>query len=399
MLNVNEGVVIDESIAGYKVQTHESYTSRFNNNDEIRINLPEDLTTLPSESYIYCEGLLVKDEPAQPPATTTKFVNNGILDLFSEIRLEVNGRTIDTNIKPGLTSTMKGIVSFNASESLKYQNAGWFPTSDSKIVENGKFSACIPLKMIFGFAEDYKKVMVQTAQELVLIRSNSDVDALISTSDEKAKVIINKIAWRVPHIIPGLRQEAAMADLIKKGKDIQVAHRTWELHSFPALQDISKHSYTIKTATKLESPRYVILGFQTNRAGQFKKNNSQFDKCHFNNIRIYLNNERFPYENVNNNFNNNQYSTLYEMFAQFRTSYYFGEKTETDITPEEFKNKYPLIIVDCSRQKLGFQTQAVTVRVEFDTGTPMPANTMTHVLLINDRIFTYNPSTKAVRQM
>jgi hypothetical protein len=56
MLNVNEGVVIDESIAGYKVQTHESYTSRFNNNDEIRINLPEDLATLPSESYIYCEG-------------------------------------------------------------------------------------------------------------------------------------------------------------------------------------------------------------------------------------------------------------------------------------------------------------------------------------------------------
>jgi hypothetical protein len=102
---------------------------------------------------------------------------------------------------------------------------------------------------------------------------------------------------------------------------------------------------------------------------------------------------------VNNNFNNNQYSTLYEMFAQFRTSYYFGEKTETDITPEEFKNKYPLIIVDCSRQKLGFQTQAVTVRVEFDTGTPMPANTMIHTLLINDRIFTYNPATKAVRQM
>jgi hypothetical protein len=84
------------------------------------------------------------------------FVNNGILDLFSDIRLEVNGRTIDTNIKPGLTSTMKGIVSFNASESLKYQNAGWFPTSDSKIAENGKFNACIPLKMIFGFAEDYK---------------------------------------------------------------------------------------------------------------------------------------------------------------------------------------------------------------------------------------------------
>jgi hypothetical protein len=53
-----------------------------------------------------------------------------------------------------------------------------------------------------------------------------------------------------------------MADLIKKGKDIQVAHRTWELHSFPALQDISKHSYTIKTATKLESPRYVILDFK-----------------------------------------------------------------------------------------------------------------------------------------
>jgi hypothetical protein len=32
-------------------------------------------------------------------------------------------------------------------------------------------------------------------------------------------------------------QEVVMADLIKKEKDLQVARRTWELHSFPSLHD------------------------------------------------------------------------------------------------------------------------------------------------------------------
>ncbi|KAK9872603.1 hypothetical protein WA026_021155 [Henosepilachna vigintioctopunctata] len=407
MFSIHEGIPTDESVVSYKYHIHESYTSRYNNNDEIRIPLQEDLCTLPSESYLYIEGQLLKSD-GTASGINTKFVNNGIAFLFSEIRYEVNGFVVDVNTKPGLTSTMKGLASFNKSEAVKYENAGWFPGKESTIVKNGRFSVCIPLKMLLGFAEDYKKVMVNIFQELILIRSNSDKSALkcvVTTdasgtkkcsADEKAKVVIDKIMWKVPHIIPGLHEEVNLTKFIEKGKDIIVPYRTWELHSFPSLPNTTRHTWNVKTSTKLESPRYIIMGFQTDRE-RLEADSSEFDTCDFSNIRLFLNNERYPYENLNISFANNQFATLYEMFTQFRSAYYYDYKSETDITPSQFAKAFPLIIVDCSKQKTGFQTQSVVLRVEFETNTAILANTTAHILIISDRVFTYNPLTKSVK--
>lgn len=394
MFEVNQAVSLDESVVSYKYHIHESFTSRYENNDEIRIPLQEDLCTRPSESYLYIEGQLLKAD--NTPAKDTTFVNNGVAFLFSEIRYEVNGNVVDVNTKPGLTSTMKGLVSFNKSEALKNENAGWFPISNSDIVKDGRFSVCIPLKNLLGFAEDYKKVMVNIAQELILIRSNNDQCALICPTEEKAKVAIHKILWKVPHIIPGLREEVALTKFIEKGKDIIVPFRSWELHSYPSLPSTTKHSWNVKTSTRLESPRYVIIGFQTGRE-DIKKDSSQFDNCDFSNIRLYLNNERYPYENLNISFKNNHTAALYEMFSQFRSAYYYEYKSEADISPAQFIKSFPLIVVDCSKQKTGFQTQAVALRIEFESNSAIPNGTNAHALVICDRMFTYNPLTKTVK--
>lgn len=398
MFDLAEKPAIDESIVSYRLYSHEAYTSRYENNDEIRIRLPEDLCTRPSDSYLFIQGRIVKDDNI--PDTQTQFVNNGVVFLFSEIRYEVNGQTIDINTKPGITSTMKALASFNHSENIRYQNAGWFWNEKSTIVVNGRFNVCIPLKMLLGFAEDYTEVMVNIAQELILIRSNSDNNALITLiENEKPKVILDRIVWKVPHISPGLREEVALTKKIEKGKDVMLPFRSWQLHSYPALPNTTKHIWSVKSSTKLESPRYIILGFQTNREGDLKKDMSEFDHCDFANIRIFLNNERYPYENLNISFNNNQFATLYEMFTQFRKSYYYQDKNECSITPAQFKSNFPLVIVDCSYQKLSFQTQAVVLRIEFDTNSLIPNNTTAHAVIISDRIFTYNLQTQAVKQM
>lgn len=408
ILNVSEKVLIDNSIVNAEIHTHQPHTSRFGNNDEIRIPIQEDMCTLPCESHLYIEGRLLKNDDTPPPLNTdgtdllVKFVNNGIAYLFNEIRHEMNGIVSDSVTKAGLTSTMKGYVSYTPNDSIRLQNSGWFPNDDSTIIDlKGNFNVCIPLKMLLGFAEDYKKIILNIRQELVLIRSNTDTDALIS-SDANAKlsvkVRLDKIYWKVPHITVGLPEELALTRYIDKNVETQVAFRSWETHVYPALETVDRHTWAIKTSTSLETPRYIIIGFQTDRLGKLNKNMSRFDHCDIRNLRVYLNTERYPYDNLNITFGNNQFATLYEMYARFQSSYY-EKQNEPLLTPSTFKDIAPLIVVDCSNQKDSLQSKAVVLRIEFETNKNVAANTSAYCLILHDRVLTYNALTKSVRRL
>ena len=98
-----------------------------------------------------------------------------------------------------------------------------------------------------------------------------------------------------------------------------------------------------------EKPRFVILGFQTNRKGQTASNASRLDHCNISNVKLFLNSQYYPYGNLNLNINQNQYALLYNMYASFQKMYY-----EKEIEPLLKKGEYiqhaPLVIIDCSKQ-------------------------------------------------
>ncbi|XP_031345829.1 uncharacterized protein LOC116180021 [Photinus pyralis] len=398
VLNVNESVRVDNAIINSELHTHQPYTTRFGNNDEIRIPIQEDMCTLPSQSHLYIEGKLLRQD--NTVSLGARFINNGIAFLFSEIRYEMNGVVVDSISKVGLTTTMKGLISLTPNDAARYENSGWFPTTNSTIVSpTGHFNVCLPLGMLLGFAEDYRKVVLNIRQELVLIRSNSDTDAVYSaTADEALKVDIEKIYWKVPHILPALAEELALTKYIDKNINTQVAFRSWETHVYPALPQTDKHTWAIKTATSLETPRYIILGFQTGRDGKVNQDMSKFDQCGIENVRVFLNTERYPYDNLNINYLNNRYASLYEMYAAFQSSYYETEGQPL-LTPDQFKQNAPLIVIDCSHQKDSLNSKAVVLRVEFDTSANVAANTTAMCLILHDKVFTYNALTKAVRQL
>lgn len=397
VLNIGEKVLVDNSIVSNQIHTHQPYTNRFENNDEIRIPIQEDMSTLPGLSYLYIEGRLEKSTGG---ATTAKFINNGIAHLFSEIRYEMNGVVVDSVTKPGITSTMKGYVSYTSNDVKKLQNAGWLPEMGNSLTDaSGNFNVCIPLSMLLGFAEDYRKVILNIRQELVLIRSNTDVDAVSSaTETETAKVTIDKIYWKVPHITAGLAQELSLTKYIDKNIDTQVAFRSWQLHTISGVNQVSQHSHAIATSTKLQTPRHVIVGFQTARAGTMNKNMSEFDHCNIKNLRVYLNTERYPYDNLNLDMMHTHYATLYQMYSQFQSAYY-NKHDEPLLSLNHFKDKAPLIVVDCSNQKDYLQANAVVLRLEFETATNVRPETTAYCLVLHDRVFTYNALTKAVKQL
>lgn len=410
ILNVNEKLYLDNSIISTELHSYQPFvSSKFDYNDEIRIPIQElDAYTLPSESLLYIEGNLKNEGDTY--TKKLRFVNNGIAFLFREIRYELNGVTIDSVRNVGLTSTLKGYLSFNTNESLKLQNSGWFPDrgeADRILVdENGKFNVSIPLKLLMGFFEDYRKIILNMKQELVLIRASNDVDAVFFKDDtepktttlETPKVTFDKILWKIPHISVDIPQQLALSKIIESNRELLLGFRSWELVEYSSLPETTRHSWPVKTSSKPEVARNLVIAFHENRKGDVQKDMSHFDNVDLSNIRVFLNSERYPYHDLYLNYKDNKFSALYEMYANFRRSYY-GTSNEPIFTPQSFKEKCPVIHIDCSHQKESIQTGSVVMRIEFETNSNIKKDTSVYCLILHDKIFSYNPLTKIVRQM
>ena len=64
--------------------------------------------------------------------------------------------------------------------------------------DKGEFKICIglPLRLILGVAEDYKKILLSARQELIFLRSAHDKNVFISnTGNEASQLKINKMSW------------------------------------------------------------------------------------------------------------------------------------------------------------------------------------------------------------
>lgn len=400
ILNVTQRALEDNSIVNSEKHTYIPYSSTtYNHNDEIRIRISQqDIYTLPWSSLIYIEGRITKEDGS--PSTNVKFVNNGIAFLFQEIRYEINGTVIDKVRNPGITSTIKSYISYGDNESKALRNAGWYACSkqaDDLIDEQGYFNVCIPLRMMLGFVEDFHKIIMNLRQELILIRSSTDVNALISTDkDERIKLNLEKIEWKIPHISVADAERLMLLNLVNANAELQVAYRSWELFEYPLLQQTQKHTWAIKTTSQLEKPRFVIFGLQTGAKNDILKNMSIFNDCNLTNVKLYLNSEVYPYDNLNLNFTKNYFAMLYHMYTQFQSSYY-GQESGPVMTPKQFKEFAPLAVIDCSHQNEILKSANIDLRLDFDTQINIPNHTTAYCLVIHDKICTYSPTTSIVR--
>lgn len=150
----------------------------------------------------------------------------------------------------------------------------------------------------------------------------------------------------------------------------------------------------------MNTPRYIVIGLQTNRNGQIKPNKSVFDHCEIRDIKVYLNSICYPYENMNIDFEKNQYAILYEMYTRFQESFYHDKiNSRPLLTFTEFKTIAPLIVIDCSRQNEILKKSVIDVRIEMQTKTNLIQTTTMYCMIIHENVISYNPYTSIVNRM
>ncbi|XP_070171362.1 uncharacterized protein [Polyergus mexicanus] len=255
ILSISGEPIFDDRIVKIETHTYNPYANTtFGNSDEIRIPIQQqDLYTLPCDSFLYVEGRLESKEAssAQGEITSvTRLVNNCAAFMFEEIRYELDGVEIDRNRNVEITSTIKNYASLTVERSKILKNAGWdlLATTHSSI---GDFNFCVPLNVLLGFCEDYKRVST------------------------------------------------------------------------------TKHSWAVKAATQLEEPRYVIFALQSGKKNVLSEEPSLFDDCKLTNVKLYLNSDFYPYDDMNLDFDKHKVAVLYDMYSKFRKTYYGCENDET----------------------------------------------------------------------
>lgn len=166
LLNINEKVIHDNSVTNIEFHSYQSYTSgELNYNDECRIIIQQELLTAPGESYLQIQRTFAKHD-GTGKVTKCQLINNFVAFLFEEIRYELGGVIIDRVKNPGITTTMKLYISHTPNESIALMNAVWDPLDGTTFFDavSGKFDICWPLSSILGFAEDYKKALLNLRQ-------------------------------------------------------------------------------------------------------------------------------------------------------------------------------------------------------------------------------------------
>lgn len=406
ILSVEQQPFFEDSITHFSFHSHAPYaTTRYGNNDEIRVPIQQqDVFTLPSESFLYIEGKLVKNpNVAADTALNVELVNNGIAFLFEEIRYELAGVVVDHTRNVGVTSTIKTFLSLNNNVQDAMKNAGWVaPTANVlQVNDDGEFNFCIPLKMLMGFAEDYTRIVLNVKQELILLRTSTDINAMVLASGHTAAncvLELDKVYWKMPYVHVANSYKLPLLRLIEKDHTITMPFRAWELHEYPALPQTKRQNWIVKTSSQLEKPRFVVLAFQTARKNVLSAHADEFDHCNVTNARLFLNDKYYPYDNLNLDIGKDRFALLYNMYASFQSSYYHRLDASPLLSPALFKSKAPLFVFDCSRQDDSLKASAVDVRIEFESTKNFPAQTTAYCMILHDSLVEYTPLTNTVHR-
>ena len=126
---------------------------------------------------------------------------------------------------------------------------------------------------------------------------------------------------------------------------------------------------------------------------------TKFNNYKLADVKLFLNSEFYPYDDLNLNFDKNKHAILYHMYTPFRKPYYGYICYEALFNVAEFLQFGPLVVIDCSRQNESIKNDTMDARTEFECKENVLANTTAYCLILHDRVVEYNPLTNVVRKM
>jgi hypothetical protein len=224
----------------------------------------------------------------------------------------------------------------------------------------------------------------------LLLSRQADNDAIFRLAAVPAgRITLSKLAWAMPHVIPSVEYKNILFKQVESKIKIPVAFRAMQSDSL-AVPEATSFSWRLSVKSGTEKPRWLLIGFQTNRAGNQERNAAVFDHVQLRNIYAMLNSDRYPVVDMNLDFEERRTSRAYKALKDFKEDYYGidGRESSNQVTPLEFVSLFPIFVIDIRRQSERLKTSVQDIQLKATFGAPVPANTTVYAVLISDRMLT-----------
>ena len=408
ILNITEKYEENDDIKSYEYNEYlPTSGSNLNIPGTISIHIEsQDEFYYPRRSYLLIEGDLLKaDGHRFEKASAIALANNGLMHLFSNIKYEIAGQEIESINNPGIASTIMNLAKFpyGYASGLGMMQC-WSPATTDGVLANrgmerrkeyimqkpekpGQFSFVYELENMFGFAEDYDKVMYGLQHKLSLVRKG-DNDAIykVGTLDD-AKIELSKVAWMMPRVHPSDAKRFELYKQISSKLEVDVAFRKRQCNILELPAQITTYDWRLGVRSAPEKPRHILIAFQNKRSNDQSKNSSQFDHADISQISIVINDTKFPARDIIADFPKHKFMQYYKMFVEFSSKYYGIDPLTSPnfVDPITYKEEYPIFYFDVSKQSERLTQSVVDIMVQMRFTKEIAEPIRAFALIISDR--------------
>ena len=150
---------------------------------------------------------------------------------------------------------------------------------------------------------------------------------------------------------------------------------------------VNQFEWRLGVRSSPEQPRYIFLTFQTDRAENQEKNFATYDHCGITSAHVLLNNDKYPLNAFEIDFDENHYDRIYTQFAEFIQKFHGIDDmvASTSVDPLSYKSLYPIIMFDVSKQSERLKSGVTDITLQCKFKENVAANTVAHVIMISDR--------------
>ena len=132
-----------------------------------------------------------------------------------------------------------------------------------------------------------------------------------------------------------------------------------------SVPESTRFTWRLSVKSSPEKPRFIIVGFQTDKDGDQTKNPSKFDHVNLRNAYVMLKSDRYPAVDYNLSFANQKFSRVYGDASLFGVKFIGMDEliTQSNITSSDYKTLYPLFTFDVSKQKEKLKSSVVDIQI------------------------------------
>ena len=154
-------------------------------------------------------------------------------------------------------------------------------------------------------------------------------------------------------------------------RSLNISFRSWDMYYYPSLPESNTILWNDKLARGRERPGILLIAL--------RNNSNQFIHCDLSDVRVHLNSDSYPYDNLNLKFDKNRFA---HMYSRFKESYY-TRPSQPLLKRDSFKTIALIITLEYETIKTG----PIDIRIALKPQQNIPLTTSVYCLILHDRLF------------